>query len=72
MSGRRWLTRSGPLVREALGRRAFFMGPGRDLPLLEGLDIELAVTPAEADFVLNVGADEAIDRSGGRAASAGA
>ena len=44
-----------------LGRRAFFMGPGRDLPLLEGLDIELALTPAEADFVLNVGADEAVD-----------
>jgi HAD superfamily hydrolase (TIGR01459 family) len=44
----------------ALGRRAFWMGPGRDLPLLEGLDIELALTPAEADFVLNIGADEAI------------
>jgi HAD superfamily hydrolase (TIGR01459 family) len=44
-----------------LGRRAFFLGPGRDLPLLEGLDVELALTPAEADFVLNVGADEAVD-----------
>jgi HAD superfamily hydrolase (TIGR01459 family) len=53
------LTREDPWF-AGLGRRAFFMGPGRDLPLLEGLDIELALTPAEADFVLNVGADEAI------------
>jgi HAD superfamily hydrolase (TIGR01459 family) len=44
----------------ALGRRAFWLGPPRDLPLLEGLDIELALTPAEADFVLNIGADEAV------------
>lgn len=43
-----------------LGRRAFWLGPGRDLPLLEGLDIELAVSPADADFVLNIGADEAV------------
>ena len=43
-----------------LGRRAFWLGPGRDLPLLEGLDIELALSPADADFVLNVGADEAV------------
>ncbi|MBW4024365.1 MAG: TIGR01459 family HAD-type hydrolase [Proteobacteria bacterium] len=54
------LTRTDPWF-AALGRRAFFMGPARDLPLLEGLDIELALTPAEADFVLNIGADEAID-----------
>jgi HAD superfamily hydrolase (TIGR01459 family) len=53
------LTRTDPWF-AGLGRRAFWMGPGRDLPLLEGLDIELALTPAEADFVLNVGADEAI------------
>jgi len=44
----------------ALGRRVFFMGPARDLPLLDGLDLNLVQTPAEADFVLNVGADEAI------------
>lgn len=43
-----------------LGRRVFFLGPARDLPLIEGLDLELALTPAEADFVLNVGADEDI------------
>lgn len=43
-----------------LGRRAFWLGPPRDLPLLEGLDIELALSPADADFVLNIGADEAI------------
>jgi HAD superfamily hydrolase (TIGR01459 family) len=42
----------------ALGRRAFWLGPARDLPLLEGLDIELAYNPSDADFVLNVGADE--------------
>jgi HAD superfamily hydrolase (TIGR01459 family) len=53
------LTRSDPWF-AALGRRAFWLGPPRDLPLLEGLDIELALTPAEADFVLNIGADEAV------------
>jgi HAD superfamily hydrolase (TIGR01459 family) len=54
------LTREDPWF-ASLGRRVFFLGPGRDLPLLEGLDLELALTPAEADFVLNVGADEAIN-----------
>lgn len=44
----------------ALGRRVFFLGPARDLPLLEGLDLDLALTPADADFVLNVGADEEV------------
>lgn len=43
-----------------LGRRAFWLGPPRDLPLLEGLDLDLALSPAEADFVLNIGADEAV------------
>lgn len=54
------LTRADPWF-ASLGRRAFWMGPSRDLPLLEGLDIELALTAAEADFVLNIGADEAVD-----------
>jgi HAD superfamily hydrolase (TIGR01459 family) len=54
------LTRDDPWF-ASLGRRVFFLGPGRDLPLLEGLDLDLAPTPAEADFVLNVGADEALD-----------
>jgi HAD superfamily hydrolase (TIGR01459 family) len=53
------LTRDDPWF-ASLGRRVFFLGPGRDLPLLEGLDIELALTPASADFVLNIGADEAV------------
>jgi HAD superfamily hydrolase (TIGR01459 family) len=52
-------TRDDPWYAQ-LGRRVFFLGPARDLPLLEGLDLDLALTPAEADFVLNVGADEAI------------
>ncbi|HTI00641.1 MAG TPA: TIGR01459 family HAD-type hydrolase [Acidisoma sp.] len=46
-----------------LGRRAFWLGPPRDLPLLEGLDIELALSPGDADFVLNIGADEAVSES---------
>ncbi len=53
------LTRDDPWF-AALGRRAFWLGPARDLPLLEGLDIELALTPQEADFVLTIGADEAV------------
>jgi HAD superfamily hydrolase (TIGR01459 family) len=52
-------TRDDPWFAQ-LGRRAFWLGPGRDLPLLEGLDLELAISPADADFVLNVGADETI------------
>jgi HAD superfamily hydrolase (TIGR01459 family) len=55
-------TRTDPWF-AALGRRAFWLGPPRDLPLLEGLDIELAMTAAEADFVLNIGADEAVSDS---------
>jgi HAD superfamily hydrolase (TIGR01459 family) len=43
-----------------LGRRAFWLGPARDLPLLEGLDIDIALRPEDADFVLNIGADEAV------------
>ncbi|WP_406566281.1 TIGR01459 family HAD-type hydrolase [Acidisoma cellulosilyticum] len=53
-------TRDDPFYAK-LGRRVFFLGPPRDLPLIEGLDLDLALTPAEADFVLNVGADEGIN-----------
>jgi HAD superfamily hydrolase (TIGR01459 family) len=52
-------TRTDPQF-ASLGRRAFWLGPPRDLPLLEGLDIELAYNPSDADFVLNIGADEAV------------
>jgi HAD superfamily hydrolase (TIGR01459 family) len=55
-------TRTDPWF-AALGRRAFWLGPPRDLPLLEGVDIELATSVAEADFVLNIGADEAVSDS---------
>jgi HAD superfamily hydrolase (TIGR01459 family) len=54
------LTREDPWF-AGLGRRVYFLGPKRDLPLLEGLDLEKVLIPAEADFVLNVGADEAVD-----------
>lgn len=52
-------TRDDPWFAD-LGRRAFWLGPVRDLPLLEGLDLDLVATPGEADFVLNIGADEAV------------
>ncbi|MDQ1080403.1 TIGR01459 family HAD-type hydrolase [Pseudoroseomonas cervicalis] len=38
-----------------LGRRAFHIGPERDLSVIEELDITLAARPAEADFLLNTG-----------------
>ena len=38
-----------------LGRRAFHIGPERDLSVIEALDITLAARPAEADFLLNTG-----------------
>ncbi|KAA2214373.1 TIGR01459 family HAD-type hydrolase [Teichococcus oryzae] len=40
-----------------LGRRAFHIGPERDLSVIEGLDIAVTRSPAEADFVLNTGPD---------------
>lgn len=41
-----------------LGRRVFHLGPARDLPVLEGLALERAADPAEADFCLNTGPDD--------------
>jgi HAD superfamily hydrolase (TIGR01459 family) len=41
-----------------LGTRVFHLGPTRDRPVLEGLPLVLADTPAEADFVLNTGPDD--------------
>jgi len=40
-----------------LGRRAFHIGPERDLSVVEGLDIPITADAAAADFVLNTGPD---------------
>lgn len=40
-----------------LGRRAFHLGPERDLSVVEDLDIPLVATPAEAEWLLNTGPD---------------
>ncbi|HWX50400.1 MAG TPA: TIGR01459 family HAD-type hydrolase [Roseomonas sp.] len=40
-----------------LGKRAFHIGPERDLSVIEELDVPLATRPEEADFVLNTGPD---------------
>lgn len=42
----------------ALGNRVYHLGPARDRPILEGLPLTVAATPAEADFVLNTGPDD--------------
>jgi HAD superfamily hydrolase (TIGR01459 family) len=41
-----------------LGTRVFHLGPERDRPILEGLPLAVADTPAEAHFVLNTGPDD--------------
>lgn len=41
-----------------LGRRVFHLGPARDRPVLEGLELQTVETPDEADFVLNTGPDD--------------
>ena len=41
-----------------LGRRVFLLGPERDRPVIEGLDLINAPTPEAADFVLNTGPDD--------------
>ncbi len=45
-----------------LGRRGFHLGPARDLGIREGLEIEFVDDLADADFILNTGADRAEDR----------
>jgi HAD superfamily hydrolase (TIGR01459 family) len=40
-----------------LGRRAFHLGPERDLSVVEELDTPLVSTPAEAEWLLNTGPD---------------
>ncbi len=42
----------------ALGRRVWHLGPERDRNVLDGLDLTLVETPAEAEFVLNTGPDD--------------
>lgn len=41
-----------------LGRRVFHLGPVRDLPVLDGLNLRRVPDPADADFVLNTGPDD--------------
>jgi HAD superfamily hydrolase (TIGR01459 family) len=41
-----------------LGTRVFHLGPERDRPVLEGLPLQVADDPADADFVLNTGPDD--------------
>lgn len=63
------LLTSGEAVRRALidppdlwwaelGRRVFHLGPERDLPILDGLALDRAEAPSQADFVLNTGPDD--------------
>ena len=42
----------------ALGRRVWHLGPDRDRNVVEGLDLTLVASPAEAEFVLNTGPDD--------------
>ena len=45
-----------------LGRRGFHLGPARDLGIRDGLEIDFVDDLADADFILNTGADRAEDR----------
>ena len=42
----------------ALGRKLLHLGPARDRPILDGLDLECVDSAAAADFVLNTGPDD--------------
>lgn len=42
----------------ALGRRCLHLGPPRDDDVFEGLDLDFAEAPEDADFVVNTGIDE--------------
>ena len=48
----------------ALGTRVYHIGPGRDRGVIEGVGLQLAQAPAEADFVLNTGPDDERDTAG--------
>jgi HAD superfamily hydrolase (TIGR01459 family) len=63
------LLTSGEAVRQALldppdlwwtelGPRVFHLGPERDRPVFDGLNLTIVPTPDEADFVLNTGPDD--------------
>ncbi len=39
----------------ALGRRCYFIGPGRDDPMLEGLDLERVAEIGDAEFLFAIG-----------------
>ena len=39
----------------ALGRRCLHLGPSRDLPIFDGLDLQRVTQLADADFILNSG-----------------
>jgi HAD superfamily hydrolase (TIGR01459 family) len=60
---------SGEAVRQALrsppdlwwaelGTRVFHLGPERDRPVFDGLPLQIADSPEDADFVLNTGPDD--------------
>ena len=55
---RRALRNPADLWWTQLGTRVFHLGPDRDKPVLAGLPLTVAATPAEADFVLNTGPDD--------------
>ncbi|HEX2752113.1 MAG TPA: TIGR01459 family HAD-type hydrolase [Alphaproteobacteria bacterium] len=43
------------------GKRCLHIGPAHDLPLLEGLDVDLVEDPADADFLLCTGVRHSAD-----------
>jgi HAD superfamily hydrolase (TIGR01459 family) len=53
----RWLHKRDQPWFEKLGRKAFHIGPERDLSVVEDGAAELVATPGEADFLLNTGPD---------------
>jgi HAD superfamily hydrolase (TIGR01459 family) len=52
-----WLHKRDQPWFEKLGRKAFHIGPERDLSVVEDGAAELVATPEEADFLLNTGPD---------------
>jgi len=48
---------------ETLGDRMYYIGPERDLSLIEGLPLTLVHDPADASFILNTGPDHLADPS---------
>ena len=45
----------------ALGCRVYHLGPDRDRSIIEGLNLDVVQTPAEASFILNTGPDDLRD-----------